>query len=680
MEYRKYLLNLIPLGLAFLWTGCDLDLNNEKDNLDLMPLSERKMPGEFDYSTKKEIEFKVITRDNYQNNLANVKLKIFSLDEAGIEKELFSGITDKSGIFERTHPVPAASNKIVIKNEYIGLINKVELPLNGNLVEYKFNEYSDTDSKLAQVNHNLPGTINKISSIHNYAFLGTYSVQGKPFYLESPREPITQDFLNDVNASLPENVSVPLNKPDYLAAGNQTNITMAKAGDLYVTFFHEGADKKSVLGFYSFNSENPPVTAADVDSITIIFPNASQPGSGGNLHSGEKVYIGHFPAGTEIGWILLADGWNGDVTGGLWQLYSNAALNQETNPELRQHNLLLHDQARDLTVLGFEDHDREAGSDNDFNDVLFYITSNPTAAINTQNLETITYTGDDTDSDGVNDPVDLYPLNPEKAYNNYYPALNLFGSLAFEDLWPMQGDYDFNDLVVNYYFTEVLNGNNMIVSLEGKFVLMASGARYENGFGFEMGLEPSLVASVTGYVKSGNAVTLSSSGVEAGQDKAVIMVFDNARNVLIPPAGYFANTESAAPYIIPDTLTVTIVFNTPVNPVDAGIPPYNPFIFVNQNRTREVHLPGYSPTTLALGSEYFDTMDDNSTGSGYYKSVNNLPWALDIVEPYEYSLEKVTIDMAHYFFDDWASTSGEIYSDWYKNKAGYRNMENIYAP
>ena len=59
---------------------------------------------------------------------------------------------------------------------------------------------------------------------------------------------------------------------------------------------------------------------------------------------------------------------------------------------------------------------------------------------------------DDTDEDGVSDLFDDYPNDPEKAFDNYSPAEGQFGTLAFEDLWPAKGDYDFNDIVIDYQY------------------------------------------------------------------------------------------------------------------------------------------------------------------------------------------------------------------------------------
>jgi LruC domain-containing protein len=177
---------------------------------------------------------------------------------------------------------------------------------------------------------------------------------------------------------------------------------------------------------------------------------------------------------------------------------------------------------------------------------------------------------------------------------------------------------------------------------------------------------------------TGNAVSLANNGSELGQDKAVVVAFDKTSNILEKPPGSYLNTQLGAPVLAADTLRLSITFNEPLDQSLVGIPPYNPFIFIDQNRLKEVHLPGYAPTTIASNSGLFDTSDDNSSISGYYKTLNNLPWALDIFQTLDYPLERATIDSAHVYFVEWASTRGQSYNDWYKDLPGYRRVEKIF--
>jgi len=100
----------------------------------------------------------------------------------------------------------------------------------------------------------------------------------------------------------------------------------------------------------------------------------------------------------------------------------------------------------------------------------------------------------------------------------------------------------------------------------------------------------------------------------------------------------------------------------------------NPFIFINGDRGREVHLSNKPPTSLA-NTEYFNTFDDTSDPNigRYYKSTRNLPWALDIIHDFVYPQEKVPIIYGYTKFAEWAESGGASYDNWYKDQDGFRN-------
>jgi hypothetical protein len=220
-----------------------------------------------------------------------------------------------------------------------------------------------------------------------YQFLGPFTADGTPLYF-APSDIVSSATLTLISNSLPENYPVPIYNPQYISSGYETDIIIESLADVWVTFVSEGAGYKNVLGFYTYDINNPPTTAPTASQITIIFPNVSAQGSGGSLVAGNKVKIGTFPAGTGIGWVLLANAWNGStVTNGLWRLFSNPNFNPEANPTLRQHNVLLNDPENQRVILGFEDIRRDyANCDNDFNDAVFYVSANPYEALRSSNL------------------------------------------------------------------------------------------------------------------------------------------------------------------------------------------------------------------------------------------------------------------------------------------------------
>jgi LruC domain-containing protein len=287
----------------------------------------------------------------------------------------------------------------------------------------------------------------------------------------------------------------------------------------------------------------------------------------------------------------------------------------------------------------------------------------------------------DADNDGVNDEEDEYPNDPARAFNIYFPNSEDFATLGFEDNWPGKGDYDFNDLVIDYQYKQVVNSDNELVDLFGKFVVKAIGASYENGFGFQMGANPNDIASVEGNSIQQNYIDIASNGTEANQSKANIIVFDNAFDIIPHPGGGYVgvNTQPDAPYFTADTMEVTVRFTNPVSQNVNGTAPFNPYIIIDQNRGREAHLSDMEPTDL-MDVSYFNTADDNSNPEAgrYYKTSVNLPWGISIPVEFAYPIEKIDITQAHLHFGEWAESSGASYGDWYLEKSGYRNDEMIY--
>lgn len=254
----------------------------------------------------------------------------------------------------------------------------------------------------------------------SYQFLGSYTSDGTPLYFDTS-DVVSPATLALISNSLPENYPVPTYNPQYITSGYETDIIIDSLADVWVTFVSEGAGYKNVLGFYTYDINNPPSTAPTASQITIVFPNVSAQGSGGSLVAGNKVKIGTFPAGTGIGWVLLANAWNGSsVNNGLWRLFSNPNFNPESNPSLRQHNVLLNDPDNQRVILGFEDIRRDYGScDNDFNDAVFYVSANPYVAMRSSNLADISSATDVSSGNngGLESKGDLATLIAKRNFN-----------------------------------------------------------------------------------------------------------------------------------------------------------------------------------------------------------------------------------------------------------------------
>ena len=294
-----------------------------------------------------------------------------------------------------------------------------------------------------------------------------------------------------------------------------------------------------------------------------------------------------------------------------------------------------------------------------------------------------THTGNspDQDGDGVPDEDDAYPDDPARAFNNYSPA-DGFGTLAFEDLWPGTGDYDFNDLVLDYRFITITNANNKVSDIVATFIIRAIGAGLQNGFGFQLpgtGIPESDV-EVTGFKLTESYINLNANGTEAGQEKITVVVFDNVNKIMPSPGGFGVNVEPGAPFLTPDTTLVTVSFKANTYTMDdIAMDSFNPFMIINLDRGKEVHLPDNPPTSLVNQAWFKTGNDDSDPASGrYYKTQKNLPWAIRISSGFDYTIEKAQITSAYLKFAAWAESSGVQYPDWYLNNNGYRNESHIY--
>jgi LruC domain-containing protein len=264
--------------------------------------------------------------------------------------------------------------------------------------------------------------------------------------------------------------------------------------------------------------------------------------------------------------------------------------------------------------------------------------------------------GEDTDGDGVPDSSDDYPDDPQRAFNNYFPGEGDWATLAYEDLWPSKGDYDFNDLVVGYNINQITDANNKVKEIKSVWAIRHNGAGLDNGFAFEMGVEPSTIESVTGFNLTSNYVELNGNGTEAGQSFANVVVIDETE----PNIG--------------DTIYIDIIFETPAVTSDLGVPPYNPYVIVGGDVTVEAHLPDMLPTSLANKNLFGTDDDDSNPAAGrYYKTKNNLPWGINIVYDFVWMKEKQEIILGYLKFSEWASSGGVLYPDWYKDLPGYRD-------
>ncbi len=660
---KKIIMLFTVVALLALSFGCSDD--NNTNNNTTVDFEDLQVQDNFNYSTTELVNIEIKVFNGEGQGVANIPFKIY--DKAPSEGgRLFDSASTKasgSATFKVTLPTYLTSVYVV------GYMSSLELPILNNSATYEFgsgiNDKARNDKKAIAP----PKT--------DLEYVLDYNAQGVPLGME--RDVIDAAFLTKVDATLPESRPVPQYHPDYLTEGNQLNVLVIdEAADVWVTFVHEGAGHLNSLGYYTYQEGNPPQSRDDIDVVKILFPNVSMVNSGGGLVPGDKIYLGQFEPGTVIGWVIMDNGW---YSGGAHLVVSSWFSNTNLNPDNNQQSILVYDAEYEKLLFAFEDLVKSEGDD-DYNDAVFYATANPIESIDIDDVPPID-TPDDRDNDGISDIFDDFPDNPDKAFhtNNYSNS-----TLVFEDLWPQKGDYDFNDMVMDYNIFFHKNVEGEVTNLITEFELRAVGARYRNGFAVQFPFSSTNIANMT--IIDGSD-TLSYSEVishsafnpilEEGS-KAVVKFINNTFDFIPANGTNFINTQADVSYIEPIKIALNIEFNTPEEMENwQWAIPFNPFIFVDTDREHEVHLADYPPTTLA-DQAMFGMNDDttNINQNRFYKTINNHPWALNIADSWEYPYETKKINHAYLKFQSWAESSGASYPDWYLNLPGYRDEDLIY--
>ena len=244
------------------------------------------------------------------------------------------------------------------------------------------------------------------------------------------------------------------------------------------------------------------------------------------------------------------------------------------------------------------------------------------------------------------------------------------------------GDYDFNDLVVDYKYTYYTNASNDLAELKIEYNLRAIGASMHNGFGVQFDVAPGVVKSVSGAKYTESYISVGSNGTENNQSKATFIVFDDAHKQLQrSPNSIYANTDNPNELVNPVMFTLNVKFNSGVKQTALGKAPYNCFLIANGQRGREVYMVD-QPGTDLVDLQLYGTASDKSNPDikRYYQNKDNMPWVLHTPQSLVYPMEKVNIMEGYPYFKMWAESEGRTYNDWYEDKPGYRKTQNLFKP
>jgi LruC domain-containing protein len=653
MKKIIYLL-LVSFLMLTSCTSNDNDLNQNTDN----SMQELQIPDNFDFSSEQNVDLYISIQNHNTAPIPDIIYDISYKSSTTEYLHIMKAMTNEQGIIARQLIVPSYVEKLYIS----GFMNRQELDIiNG---EARF-EMGPSQGFRSDDNYEPPAA----SRAWSYLDSITYNNQGVPSPIELIA--IEPEVLARISTSLPEHEDVGDNHPEYIADGVESNFVIIQDADVWITFVAEGASYRNAFGFYTYPVGSPPADPSSLDH-TLLFPNCSYPGYGGGLESGSKIYLGTFTAGTVIGWFLVQNGWEGseNVSETAQRFYSDKQYNPESAPN-DDHTVLLYDAEHELFVLGFEDVNRNEGvCDHDFNDAVFIANANPISGIDNTNIPPIEIPPD-TDGDGVSDPLDPDPNDPDRTFIQYYPSEN-YATIVFEDLWPLYGDYDMNDMVIDYRYEMITNPDGWVKDFNIQGKLRAVGASNNNGFSIEF---PFTFSEVT-LVEHSDNITPSLI-----QDNYTILdLFNNTTSLTGQPVPAAYNTNMDLGYHEPVEFYTNL---TMANVVDLTaldfLMPFNRFITQHGDTSHEIHLVNMPPTGRA-DLLLFGTGDDASVPAqdNYYLSALNLPWALSMPESWHYPAEQNSITDVYNQFAGWAESGGIQNNEWYLFLSDRVDMDEVY--
>ena len=549
-------------------------------------------------------------------------------------KGLFKASTDKSGRFSGNVTIPARTEKIWLYSDYLGTVSPIELTIKDKSISFNQNDYiaSHRDRTRAVT------PVNEFKYPDEYKILGDWSESGKPTYL-LPKANTPDYILYNIKEtySTVKNKYISIVHPEFLENNFSSDIILSKATKIKLVFVNSGAGYKNVVGYYTYPKNETP----EENKITkiIAFPNITRTDQA-SIFSRDQVELKYwdgtqfqdeFPAGVAIGFFLQPNGFSNNngtienpVKGNAWNAtkYSSPNLNYQGE---KRTIALLDAISTQMVTIGFED-----GKDNNFSDATFYLDIEQKDAVEKNTIPDLPDENAPTPDDNVQ---------------------TTFGTLTYEDKWPEEGDYDMNDVMIDYESTiyKTLETNKII----DKFTPRHNGGIYNNGFGYQLtNITYTDVKSIT-IEGPERSTFIGNDNMESGQTYPTVLLFDNIKNV------------------IGKTYTVTIeIANADYNKL---IPPYNPFIIcsTDQGRGKEVHLVNYPPTDKA-DNNLWSTGEDASQPEHnlFYVSNDNMPFAIHLpdVKDFPVPAEKVRITTAYPGFAEWVRSSGAQNKDWYLHK------------
>ena len=650
-----------------------------------------KVGNTFDFSTSQKIDL-IVDYSSFET-YGPVWFSVYDVnpivdEDTGYDyvdetiEPLFQAYTDKDGKFDATITLPAYAKVLhVVTGDFmVGLRRNSTEVVNGE-AKVKVNKPAPAARRFTRA----PGTgtsTNDMSGLYNTSYiinhstgaktneriykdwhtpLGTWnSATGRPDYLLSAAAS-SLVFTEEEFAGLYDTAKKALNSGTTIKEKYRTtaDITLITDSEVSMTALGSMTCWNSSLGYYYYKAENPPTKPSDLN-IIMLFPNTQDgqrdlswdyqnnigtvrgdvvqlmyyPNIAKGNYSGATTV---FPKGTKIGFILKPNGWAGlgkdycskksstyfwnknmniwaASTEGLSYCKNNGYKLPNPNGEARTAKFSYKSPSgNSYAIVSFED----ACDDSDYDDLLF--------ALN---------------------PKNAFAELPEVENNK----TTIHGVYAFEDRWPSAGDYDMNDVVVDYKQEVSFKSGKVNKQI---FYLTT----YQNYVELKSGLALKLVKNAT-------PSKIVTKKMAPGKTATTV-------NYTVDGDYYYLTEDITAE--LGTTYIFEIQYSTPQELyMTAAV---QPFIYRPEEGGKqwELHIP-YEAPSPKMNRSYFGTEADCTTGTNYYVREGNYPFAFYLdngsVEYFINNILKRENENIHidYFFPEflqWSSSKGVKNADWY---------------
>ena len=660
----KFFFIVFITAVLLVCAGCD-QATNIQNNDDPININDIQVPEDFTYQTSSAVTVNLTVTDALDNPVQGVVFKIYDADPDQNGRFISKGGTLEDGSYKTALIVPEGCNELTV----VSPINTLSIPVVNGELTYEYSNFNVIEAPFID-----PKGYGENTKLTNYCLafdgVGDYVVLGDISELNNVSAFTIEGWAYQTDNTQGENIMF-----KYIDVNNDLQLCTS-GGAMYIYVCHGSQS------YASWSNYSATITSGTWFHWAIVFDGGAGTNAGklklyinGNTTPITLSFTGTIPSTTSN-----LSGYDAKLSGSTYPFHGymdevriwSAA---RTGVQIASNYTKL----ISPTTAGLAAYWRMVEGTGI---TLYDETSNDYDATIHGCSWWLWVNAWDSDSDGVSDFNDDYPLDDERAFDNYYPAYDTYYTLAFEDNWPRKGDYDFNDIMVDYNYTQVTNASNELVDIHGSFKLRAIGAGFHNGFAVQF---PFVLANYYAFNNHGN----STVGLDYGTTNAVVILFEDAFDLMQEPGGTpstWINTVESEPYVTPAEFEFTYTLLTPLSIAGwpaTDLPPYNPFIYVENDRQKEIHLADYAPTSKMAGTPYWGTGDDDShpATDRYFKTSNNLPWAINIAESWDYPIELIQLTHAYLFFADWAESGGVVHTDWYDSSVPENiNPDNIYSP